>query len=439
MNSLLLERALKLLEQYPLCSSCLGRQFALLGYGLSNSERGDAIKTLLLMRTSRGEPPKERDIKLISLLARSGFKPAQELAEVLNIKISKLPCYICEDKLSELRSVVPKIVNDLTKIEYNTFLVGSIVPKDVLKREEEVRISLNLPYAESIKREINREVGKLIQSMTGKTVEFKNPDILILIDLENLSYSIKIFPLYIYGRYRKLRRGIPQSRWPCKHCFGKGCEVCGYRGKRYPFSIEELISNLIVKASRGKYAILHAAGREDIDARMLGRGRPFILEVIEPIKRNINLKEIEMLINYSYRGLVEVYDLKVATSDLVRYFKLSSKVRRKLYRAIIKVDRLLSDIDISKLEDVFEDKIIYQRTPLRVIHRRPDRIREKRVYRLKVLHKSKEHLEVLILAQGGLYVKELISGDNGRTSPSIEEELGINAECVVLDVIEVEG
>ena len=29
---------------------------------------------------------------------------------------------------------------------------------------------------------------------------------------------------------------------------------------------------------------LHAAGREDIDVRMLGTGRPFIMEIINPTK-----------------------------------------------------------------------------------------------------------------------------------------------------------
>ena len=33
-----------------------------------------------------------------------------------------------------------------------------------------------------------------------------------------------------------------------------------------------------------KQAYLHAAGREDIDVRMLGQGRPFVIEFVNPKK-----------------------------------------------------------------------------------------------------------------------------------------------------------
>jgi tRNA pseudouridine synthase 10 len=35
---------------------------------------------------------------------------------------------------------------------------------------------------------------------------------------------------------------------------------------------------------------LHAAGREDIDVRMLGTGRPFVFEIINP-KKSISCEE----------------------------------------------------------------------------------------------------------------------------------------------------
>lgn len=47
------------------------------------------------------------------------------------------------------------------------------------------------------------------------------------------------------------------------------------------------------------------------------------------------------------------------------------------------------------------------------------------------------HLELVVRCQGGLYVKELISGDGGRTTPSVSEILGCGARCTELDVIAV--
>jgi tRNA pseudouridine synthase 10 len=55
------------------------------------------------------------------------------------------------------------------------------------------------------------------------------------------------------------------------------------------------------------------------------------------------------------------------------------------------------------------------------------------------LKKLKPNLvEMLIRCQGGLYVKELINGDEGRTRPSVSEIVDVPAECIELDVMEVE-
>jgi tRNA pseudouridine synthase 10 len=45
-----------------------------------------------------------------------------------------------------------------------------------------------------------------------------------------------------------------------------------------------------------------------------------------------------------------------------------------------------------------------------------------------------ETLELRVRTSGGLYVKELISGDAGRTQPSVAGLLGTEAECAELDV-----
>ncbi|MEM4329366.1 MAG: hypothetical protein QXI50_06895, partial [Candidatus Caldarchaeum sp.] len=59
--------AVELLKSGALCDYCLGRQFARLGYGLSNRERGRALKVALLM-----EAVKNRDEGLVKLLAENG-------------------------------------------------------------------------------------------------------------------------------------------------------------------------------------------------------------------------------------------------------------------------------------------------------------------------------------------------------------------------------
>ncbi len=45
--------------------------------------------------------------------------------------------------------------------------------------------------------------------------------------------------------------------------------------------------------------------------------------------------------------------------------------------------------------------------------------------------------EMEIRCQGGLYVKELVSGDEGRTIPSVSDLLGNRAKTIKLDVLNV--
>ncbi|HOG74288.1 MAG TPA: tRNA pseudouridine(54/55) synthase Pus10, partial [Methanofastidiosum sp.] len=89
-----------------------------------------------------------------------------------------------------------------------------------------------------------------------------------------------------------------------------------------------------------------------------------------------------------------------------------------------------------KIEEFFNDREIYQETPNRVIHRRADKTRIRKVY--KVLTSKENCTSLEIHCDGGLYIKELISGDEERTNPSIAEVLGKNINCVLLDVISIE-
>ena len=80
---------------------------------------------------------------------------------------------------------------------------------------------------------------------------------------------------------------------------------------------------------------------------------------------------------------------------------------------------------------------IHQQTPLRVLRRRADKVRIKHVLDLKCESVDDTTFNMRIKTEGGLYIKELISGDDGRSQPNISDILGVNAVCEQLDVIEV--
>ncbi|RLF19422.1 MAG: tRNA pseudouridine(54/55) synthase Pus10 [Thermoprotei archaeon] len=436
----LLEVAEALLRRYPLCDSCLGRQFAMLGSNLSNEERGFSIKTLLMMNLDRERGLSEDNKELLIALARSGHNPSIEYLKSKGIDVEQIPCYICRGLLEHIPRLVRKALEKLKHYEFNTFLVGSKVPEEVLNREERLRAEYKLDRGESIKAEINRRAGKLIREATGKEVDFSEPDIIVTLDFGLMDVEVLPSPIFIYGRYRKLSRSISQCRWLCPRCRGVGCRYCKMTGKRRLLSIEEAIGSVILKYALGDDVKFHGAGREDVDVRMLGNGRPFVIEVVRPKIRNLDLDRISIEINYRCRGIVEVMDLKFVPRDFVKKLKASAEVRPKVYKALVKVDNELEMDKLSLLERMFKERIIRQRTPLRVLHRRADKVRIKRVDWVKPrMLTSRRVFEALVKCQGGLYVKELISGDKGRTSPSFSEVLGTNARCIRLDVLKVEG
>ncbi len=78
-----------------------------------------------------------------------------------------------------------------------------------------------------------------------------------------------------------------------------------------------------------------------------------------------------------------------------------------------------------------------QRTPQRVAHRRADLERPRRLRVLAVERLADGALAVRMRCQHGTYVKEWISGDDGRSLPSLASLLGVPCRCRQLDVEEI--
>ncbi|HDO41607.1 MAG TPA: tRNA pseudouridine(54/55) synthase Pus10 [Candidatus Bathyarchaeota archaeon] len=439
----ILEISLRMLEKYPLCDNCLGRQFALLGFGLDNCERGRAIKTLLAMSAHEMALSKERKVKMkgiavLKLLATHGsFRVAADLLRRMRRRVGEgEKCFLCEGQFDNIQVLIDKILENLREYEYDNFLVGIKLPLMIEEHEDEFKAEFGVQYGESMKNEFSRVIGKELAQRTGKKAEYLKPQIVILVNPFTKEVKIQSNSLFIAGRYRKLMRGIPQSKWICIKCGGKGCERCNWTGKIYPESVEELIAKPILDRTSGEETAFHAAGREDRDARMLGRGRPFVIEIKKPKKRKLDLKELEEAINEYAKGKVEVLNLRYADRNTVRKLK-GMEDAQKIYRVIVKFDREITDEEIAKLEKELTDTTIYQRTPIRVLHRRSDRLREKHIYETKIKRLSNDSIEMKIRCQGGLYVKELVTGDEGRTSPSVSEIINAKATPMELDVLNV--
>ena len=367
----------------------------------------------------------------------NNIERADKVCEELDINLDDVDCVICDNLFDKLDDDLYKKIDDKINqlgIEFETFLVGSQIDKDIQKRDEEFSEKFDLTV-ETIKKEVNRLIGLGIWERYDKEAEFERQDIVFNIDLiKKPKVRIQINPLYIEGRYNKYKRGIPQTKWPCTKCKGRGCEECNFTGKQYPESVEELISEHFLKLTKGREAKFHGAGREDIDVLMLGSGRPFVLEIKEPKIRNLDLAKLEQEINEINEGKTAYHDLKLCERPRKAEIKQSSPDTYKVYSAIVKCDEAF---DENKLEELTKLNEINQQTPLRVLRRRTDMVRVKHVLGLSYEVIDDRTFSMKIKTEGGLYIKELISGDEGRSNPNVSEILGVNAICEQLDVIEV--
>lgn len=413
MDKEILAKASSLIEltNGNICNHCLGRKFSDVVEGNGNVERGEKIRKALEL------PEYDEDTK----------------------------CDICSDIFKEIDSSLLDLVYekiDFLEVEFDTFVVGCKLPKEIVEKDALISEKLGLDV-EILKREVNREMGKLLEKNLPQEVDFDKEDVIIMADFRRMlkedvenpvQVRIQINPIFIEGRYNKLVRNIPQTKWPCRKCKGRGCEACNFTGKQYPESVEELLSETALKYSKGYEAKFHGAGREDIDVRMLGDGRPFVLEIKEPRIRKLDLEKIEREANEAALGKTAYHNLKYTVRKRKAEIKTSSPDTYKVYRALVECEDEIREEDLNKLQSLHT---IQQRTPIRVSHRRADKIREKEVKELSCKYINPHSFEMIIKTEGGLYIKELISSDEGRSKPSVSEVLGTQAICAELDVIEV--
>ena len=418
----MLTKVLKVLK-FPVCDNCLGRILAAqLLHGLSNAERGRVLRSWVAFLL---------DAKILEL---EKVEPSNFIGfEFRNLKVEagKKECYFCQGFFEKIAEWVERIKKKVKDYEFDSFLIGCRPSFEMLKREEEIFEEVGIEFAESIREEITREVGKRLSKELKKEFDPKNPEITILMDLETRKVSISVKSLFIYGEYKKLVRGIPQAKWICSYCKGKGCVKCKGTGKLYPTSIQEIIEKPLLKLTRGKKSSFHAQGREDIDARCLD-WRPFVIEIKKPKLRKLDLKKVEREINKSKK--VKVKKLRFVEKQMVRLLK--AERRDKTYAVEVVFKRNLNKQRLKLLKSL-ENKVIEQKTPLRVLHRRSDKLRKRKVLKISWKVLSRRRVLFKIRAQAGLYIKELISGDKGRTKPSVAEILKNEVKSIKLDVIKI--
>ncbi|XP_047378236.1 tRNA pseudouridine synthase Pus10 isoform X2 [Sciurus carolinensis] len=233
--------------------------------------------------------------------------------------------------------------------------------------------------------------------------------------------------VFVAGRYNKYSRNLPQTPWI----------IDGER--KLESSVEELISDHLLTVFKAESFNFSSSGREDVDVRTLGNGRPFAIELVNPHRVHFTsqeIKELQQKINES-SNKIQVRDLQLVTREAIGHMKEGEEEKTKTYSALIWTNKVIQKKDIEFLNDI-KDLKIDQKTPLRVLHRRPLALRTRVIHSMETHYVDEHHFRLYLKTQAGTYIKEFVHGDFGRTKPNIGSLMNVTADILELDVESVD-
>ena len=283
---------LKHLVRIGCCNSCLGRLGGKKRYDQSIIQSGEEIRANVVKGNSH----------------------------LSNIRDEIPLCPFCENLFEEVDLLTDIIYDSISPYQFKRLQLGARFPKSQIEDEDSQRKRFGAAGSDGLKTGLVAEIAKrLNQRLEGVILVNDKPEILALIDVLTLSVDLDVRAHYMYGRYRKLERGIPQTRWPCRACKGRGCERCDMTGLQYAKSVQDLIGNPLLSIFGSEEHAFHGMGREDIDVRCMGRGRPFVIEMKEPKIRSVDVVEAMKTINEAAGGSIEITGLRDSNrSEVVR-------------------------------------------------------------------------------------------------------------------------
>ncbi|XP_036781916.2 tRNA pseudouridine synthase Pus10 isoform X4 [Manis pentadactyla] len=214
--------------------------------------------------------------------------------------------------------------------------------------------------------------------------------------------------VFVAGRYNKYARDLPQTPWI----------IDGER--KLESSVEELISDHLLTVFKAER-------------------RPFAIELVNPHRVHFTsqeIKELQQKINNS-SNKIQVRDLQLVTREAIGHMKEGEEEKTKSYSALIWTNKAIQKKDIDFLNDI-KDLMIDQKTPLRVLHRRPLAVRTRIIHSMETHYVDEHHFRLYLKTQAGTYIKEFVHGDFGRTKPNIGSLMNVTADILELDVESVD-
>jgi len=327
-------------------------------------------------------------------------------------KSSKTKCYICKDVFDTLDSILFTIYEKIDRSDFKTFNLGLTLKNSYLERDDLLKSKFKIKGTANIKFSISNELAKKIIKKTKSKRIIEDPDIFLQVNFKDGSCTTRSKPIFVYGRYNKKIRNIPQKLKPCEKCNGLGCHNCNFTGLKNIESVEEKISSFLKEKFDSKHVQINWIGGEDQSSLVLGNGRPFFVKIINPNKRNRLLRKSSNLDTVS---LSELRKLSVQPKGSVPF---KSEVSITIHTKNLVSSSKLKKLSILKNTEIINHSKNKKNTP-------------KRIYDIHYKKLGKTSFLLDLLVDGGIPIKSFVQ--NSALTPNISELLENQCSCKKLD------
>jgi len=152
---------------------------------------------------------------------------------------------------------------------------------------------------------------------------------------------------------------VSENNSHCINNLESGLPICFDEEKRKGrSSVEEIVAEAVKISLRANLCRMHACGREDIDVRCLGNGRPFALEVLgaRELPTPELLQEAVTFVmekrGLNSQGDIELLFLREEGRDLWEGMQTSAEEKKKGYCCVAWSASPLTRQDLDRLEQV---------------------------------------------------------------------------------------
>ena len=325
-------------------------------------------------------------------------------------------CYICKNLFSNAVLYVKMMQNASMRYEFSTFTVGAILKQSIIERDDKLRSKFHLHGVDGIKTAVTRELGKKFARKTRTRIDHLLPDIVFTINFRTEQCDVKTKPIFLYGRYIKNKRGLPQKEESCQDCKGKGCIFCNNHGIVSFDSVEGKISQFLYEKFETNQVKFTWIGGEDKTSLVMGNGRPFFAKLLSPKKRNVRLAKKSNLDKIMIHALRKI--------DHIPNGSIHFKSKIKM---LVSAKNNISSNRLKKLKQLVT-------VPIEITDSN-NKQHKKTIHKVNYKKNSLQSFTVEIEADGGIPIKRFVDGFN--IIPNISSLLGTQCSCEKFDINQI--